>query len=194
MRKSGLPILKVHFPDGTEQPYWNTFYQQITYNKISVSDLQNVKEITENQCQFICKKVNDAIENNQDFETIDFEDCVSFKSEILQIVEQKRSYLGQMDVNAKSPLVWEFYEETLKKVSDYGGTILRLDAFAYLHKQVGKSIFNKHGTWDYLERIKQIAQKIIYCFCLKFTQNTDCIYTMKLLKKDIIFMIFLTRD
>jgi sucrose phosphorylase len=25
MRKSGLPVLKVRFPDGTEQPYWNTF-------------------------------------------------------------------------------------------------------------------------------------------------------------------------
>ncbi|MDP5230466.1 MAG: glycosidase, partial [Cellulophaga sp.] len=24
MRKSGLPILKVLFPDGTEKPYWNT--------------------------------------------------------------------------------------------------------------------------------------------------------------------------
>lgn len=160
MRKSGLPILKVHFPDGTEQPFWNTFYQQITYSKISISDLQNIKEATENQQLFICKKINDAIENNQDFGTIDFEDCVSFKSEILQIVEQKRSYLGQMDVNATSPLVWEFYEETLKKVSDYGGNILRLDAFAYLHKQVGESnFFNKPGTWNYLERIKQIAQK-----------------------------------
>lgn len=160
MRKSGLPILKVRFPDGTEHPYWNTFYQQITYNKIAVSDLQNIKDITENQCQFVCKKINDAIDSNQDFETIDFEDCVSFKSEILQIVEINRSYLGQMDVNANSPLVWEFYEETLKKVSDYGGNILRLDAFAYLHKQVGESnFFNKPGTWDYLERIKQIAQK-----------------------------------
>jgi sucrose phosphorylase len=160
MRKSGLPVLKVHFPDGTEQPYWNTFYQQITYNTISVYDLQNIKEVTEAQRQFICKKVNEAIENKHDFDTIDFEDCVSFKSEILKNVEQKRSYLGQMDVNAKSPLVWDFYEETLKKVSDYGGNILRLDAFAYLHKQVGESnFFNKPGTWDYLERIKQIAQK-----------------------------------
>ncbi len=49
MRKSGLPILKVRFPDGTEQPYWNTFYQQITYNKITVTDLQNIKELTEEQ-------------------------------------------------------------------------------------------------------------------------------------------------
>ncbi len=159
MRKSGLPILKVLFPDGTEQPYWNTFYQQITYTKISESDLQNIKEASESQLQSICKKVNSAIENNQDFNTIDFEDCTSFKTEILQIVEQKRSYLGQMDVNAKSPLVWEFYEETLKKLNNYGCNILRLDAFAYLHKQVGESnFFNKPGTWNYLERIKQIAQ------------------------------------
>ncbi|WP_395054555.1 glycosidase [Flavobacterium sp.] len=160
MRKSGLPVLKVRFPDGTDQPYWNTFYQQITYNKISESDLSDLKEISEDQRIFICNKVNFAIENNQDFGTIDFENCSSFKSEVLQILEQKRSYLGQMDVNAKSQLVWEFYEETLKKVSHYGGNILRLDAFAYLHKQVGETnFFNKPGTWNYLERINQIAQK-----------------------------------
>jgi sucrose phosphorylase len=35
-----------------------------------------------------------------------------------------------MDVNAKS-LVWDFYEETLKKLNSYGCNILRLDAFAY---------------------------------------------------------------
>ncbi len=103
MRKSGLPILKVPFPDGTEKPYWNTFYQKV----------------------------------NED-----------------------NSFLGQMDVNAKSELVWDFYEETLQKVSHFGCKILRLDAFAYLHKEVGQSnFFNKPGTWQYLERIKQIADK-----------------------------------
>ena len=159
MRKSGLPILKVRFPDGTEQPYWNTFYQQITYNKISPTDLETLK-ITLEQSQFICKKINDAIEQKQDFGTLNFEDRNTFKAEIIQIVEQHRSYLGQMDVNAASPLVWEFYEETLKKLSQYGCEILRLDAFAYLHKQIGESnFFNKPGTWDYLHRIKQIATK-----------------------------------
>ncbi|MGB5418304.1 sucrose phosphorylase [Algibacter sp.] len=103
MRKSGLPILKVPFPDGTEKPYWNTFYQKVNADK---------------------------------------------------------SFLGQMDVNAKSELVWDFYEETLEKVSGFGGKILRLDAFAYLHKEIGQSnFFNKPGTWEYLEKIKQIAQK-----------------------------------
>jgi len=160
MRKSGLPILKVHFPDGTEQPYWNTFYQQITYNPVTAIDLQIIKGLTEVQILFIVALVNTAINNNQDFLTLDFEDCTHLKSEILQIVEQKRSYLGQMDVNAASPLVWEFYEETLKKLSDFGCTILRLDAFAYLHKQVGESnFFNKPGTWEYLERVDKIAQR-----------------------------------
>lgn len=160
MRKSGLPILKVRFPDGTEQPYWNTFYQQITYNPIAVADLKNIKGLTEEQILFIVALINTAIDDNQDFTTIDFKECTPFKSEILQIVEQNRSYLGQMDVNAESPLVWDFYEDTLKKLSGYGCTILRLDAFAYLHKQVGESnFFNKPGTWDYLERIKKIAQQ-----------------------------------
>ncbi len=159
MRKSGLPTLKVRFPDGTEQPYWNTFYQQIRYNKISPTDLETLK-VTAEQSQFICKKVNDAIEKNENLSSIDFENYTNLKAEILQIVEQNRSYLGQMDVNAASPLVWDFYEETLKKLSLYGCEILRLDAFAYLHKQIGESnFFNKPGTWDYLERIKQIATK-----------------------------------
>ena len=160
MRKSGLPILKVRFPDGTEQPYWNTFYQQITYNPIAKADLQSIEGLTETQKQSVVTLVNATINDNQDFDTLNFDDCAAFKSEILQIVEQKRSYLGQMDVNAASPLVWEFYEETLKKLSGYGCTILRLDAFAYLHKQVGESnFFNIPGTWEYLERIKKIAQQ-----------------------------------
>ena len=65
-----------------------------------------------------------------------------------------------MDVNAKSPLVWEFYKSVLAKVKSYGCQILRLDAFAYLHKEIGQSnFFNKPGTWDYLERINQTAKK-----------------------------------
>jgi sucrose phosphorylase len=160
MRKSGLPILKVRFPDGSEQPYWNTFYQQISYNPIAEADLQSIEGLTETQKQSVVALVNAAVSNNQDFAILNFHDCTPFKLEILQIAEQKRSYLGQMDVNAASPLVWEFYEETLKKLSGYGCSILRLDAFAYLHKQVGESnFFNIPGTWEYLERIKKIAQQ-----------------------------------
>lgn len=160
MRKSGLPVLKVLFPDGTEKPYWNTFYQDISYTKLTQSDLNNLGDLSQEQIEFIISKVNRAIEQKQDFNTIDFEDFNHLKDNVLKIVYRNRSYLGQMDVNAKSQLVWDFYEETLSKLKNYGGQIVRLDAFAYLHKKVGASnFFNKPGTWHYLERINQIAVK-----------------------------------
>ncbi len=106
MRKSGLPILKILFPDGTERPYWNTFYQKVTDK------------------------------------------------------DGKIHYLGQMDVNANSPEVWNYYEDVLSKLANYGGQIIRLDAFAYLHKAVGEAnFFNKPGTWDHLAHVNDIAKR-----------------------------------
>lgn len=160
MRKSGLPILKVPFPDGSKQPYWNTFYQQITYNKISIADLENIKEFNNVNKVVIVEKVNKAIDENLKINTIDFVESNYLKSEISKVVDRNCTYLGQMDVNANSELVWDFYEETLAKVKSFGCKILRLDAFAYLHKEIGESnFFNKPGTWNHLERINQIAQK-----------------------------------
>jgi len=160
MRKSGLPVLKVVFPDGTERPYWNTFYQHIGYHKIAPSALNNLKGVSHGQATAVCDLVNEAIDADLDLDTLNFGDYNQFKSEILQIVKRKPSYLGQMDVNAKSPMVWDFYEETLSKLKGFGCKILRLDAFAYLHKEVGKTnFFNTPGTWEYLERIRRIAQR-----------------------------------
>ncbi len=160
MRKSGLPILKVQFPDGSEQPYWNTFYQEITHQEIHVDDLKGIKGLSPEAAELICEKVKFAFEQNLNVSSLDFNEYHKYKKDILQIIYKKRSYLGQMDVNAKSALVWEFYEETLSKLKDFGCKILRLDAFAYLHKEIGQSnFFNKPGTWNYLERIQQIAKK-----------------------------------
>ncbi len=160
MRKSGLPILKVPFPDGSKQPYWNTFYQKIIYNKINISDLEQIEELSKTEKEAIVKKVNSAIENNEVLDDLDFGVKEKTEKEILTIVKRNCTYLGQMDVNANSELVWDFYEETLTKVKKYGCKVLRLDAFAYLHKEIGKSnFFNVPGTWDYLNRIKSIADK-----------------------------------
>ena len=161
MRKSGLPILKVQFPDGSEKPYWNTFYQEIKYQKVNPTYLTSeINKVSKEDAIAICEKINLAITQNQPLNTLDFNNNNPHKKEILQAVHKKRSYLGQMDVNAKSELVWDFYEETLAKVKGFGCKILRLDAFAYLHKEIGESnFFNKPGTWTYLERIKKIAQR-----------------------------------
>ena len=160
MRKSGLPILKVRFPDGTERPYWNTFYQKITYESLVPEDFQQLEGLSTDDTVELCHKINNAIAQNQDLHSLDFGAYQKDSDQIINILEKKRRYLGQMDVNAKSPQVWNFYEDVLAKVKGYGGKILRLDAFAYLHKEVGESnFFNTPGTWDYLSQINDIAQK-----------------------------------
>ena len=69
-------------------------------------------------------------------------------------------YLGQMDLNIRSELVWEFYDETLSKLSSYGAAIVRLDAFAYASKEVGqKNFLNEPQTWEVLKRLQSIADK-----------------------------------
>ena len=69
-------------------------------------------------------------------------------------------FLGQMDLNIESPLVWEHYDETLARLASYGAETVRLDAFAYAPKSAGRRNFlNEPETWDLLSRIQTIADK-----------------------------------
>lgn len=71
----------------------------------------------------------------------------------------KKRYLGQMDLNIKSPQVLDFYQQTLATLAGYGAKIVRLDAFAYAPKEVGaKNFLNDPGTWDFLQQITDMAQ------------------------------------
>ena len=160
MRKPGLPILKVRFPDGSDRPYWNTFYQEVLYQEVAPEDLSVIAEVTPDQAKSIALLVNQAIRTNADFKQVDLGVNARFKDAVIAVIEKKRNYLGQMDLNAQSEAVWSFYDETLKKLSDYGAKLVRLDAFAYLHKKPGMTnFFNKPGTWEYLERLRMIAEK-----------------------------------
>ena len=70
----------------------------------------------------------------------------------------ERSYLGQMDLNILSPLVWQFYGQVLDKLAGYGASIVRLDAFGYASKIPGRRNFmNDPETWDILKRIRDMA-------------------------------------
>ena len=160
MRKPGLPILKVRFPDGSDRPYWNTFYQEVTYQELSPSDLMNIDGLSTAEASAIAAAVNEAIRAKEEIGDIDLGAHSPYRDEVLSIVERKRNYLGQMDLNARSAGVWDFYDDTLKKLRAFGAKLVRLDAFAYLHKEPGQAnFFNKPGTWDYLERLRQIATK-----------------------------------
>lgn len=85
---------------------------------------------------------------------------VPYWNTFYQEILDENQYMGQMDLNLKSPLVWEFYQKTLEKISQYGAAIVRLDAFAYAPKEVGKRNFlNEPDTWEVLDRIKAMADK-----------------------------------
>lgn len=158
MRKPDLPILFVRFPDGSERPYWNTFYQHIHYRALETDDLKHLRILSDDCVQNILKQVNAKIDAGEDFRDVDLGQYQDYLDQVISIVESKRRYLGQMDLNAEAEVVWHFYEETLKRLADYGGKLIRLDAFAYLHKRPGLSnFFNTPGTWEYLDRLKRIA-------------------------------------
>ena len=163
MRKPDLPILKVRFPDGSYRPYWNTFYQEVVYHEIAAHDLLQtlgIRELTHEDAEDIAAIVNDALNARRDICEVDLGEFNRHRDDIVSLVEQNRKYLGQMDLNAQSEEVWNFYDDTLKKLRDHGGRLVRLDAFAYLHKEPGAAnFFNRPGTWEYLERLKQIANK-----------------------------------
>ncbi len=160
MRKPGLPILKVRFPDGTDRPYWNTFYQEVTYRTLEPEDLQQIDGLEPGQLAGLVQLANQAIADKSAFDEVDWGSHAEHAQAVIAAIERKRQYLGQMDLNARSEKVWEFYEQTLARLRDYGASLVRLDAFAYLHKEPAQAnFFNKPGTWEYLDRLKDMASK-----------------------------------
>ena len=165
MRKPGLPILKMRFPDGSLQAYWNTFYQKVEFDEITAHDFIHIKGMDLKGASNIAQHIKVVIRDKGQLESADMEDIVCrnggvSRDEVIAAVCHKREFLGQMDLNARSDLVWKFYDDTLRKLSERGAKIIRLDAFAYLHKEPGQpNFFNRPGTWDYLQRLRDIAQK-----------------------------------
>ncbi len=159
-RKPGLPILMVRFPDGKNVPYWNTFYQEVKYPVIDAQDIMNQLELQYYSADEIASLVNAAIREGRKPYEIDFGKYQEYKMPVVEYMETKRKYLGQMDLNIKSPMVWEFYDQVLKQLSEYGAKIVRLDAFAYAPKEPGaKNFLNEPETWDVLNKVQVLADQ-----------------------------------
>lgn len=159
-RKPGLPILMVRFPDGRNVPYWNTFYQEVRYKNLEAEDLMEKMDIQYVAATRLAQCVNSQISQGTSVADLKLGKYEQYRDEVVDLLESSRRYLGQMDLNIKSPLVWEFYENTLKTLSSYGAKIVRLDAFAYAPKEPGeKNFLNDPGTWDLLQKVRELADK-----------------------------------
>ncbi|MBE6103982.1 MAG: glycosidase [Erysipelotrichaceae bacterium] len=159
-RKAGLPILMVRFPDGRDVPYWNTFYQEVIFNTVTPLELVRSLGLQYQTAAEISTAVNAGLMSKKHPDEIDLGRWNCYKNEVIEYLNAHRGYLGQMDLNIKSPLVWDYYHDTLEKLSSYGVAIVRLDAFAYAPKEPGeKNFLNDPGTWDLLQKIDNIASE-----------------------------------
>jgi glycosidase len=159
-RKPGLPILMVRMPDGTEKPYWNTFYQEVRYGTVDPQDLMEATGLQYGSANLLADRLNAAFAAGARPGDVDFEGFEDYRDVVVDLLESRRRYLGQMDLNIKSPLVWAFYEDTLDRLAGYGAEIVRLDAFAYAPKEPGaRNFLNDPGTWELLDRVKGLADR-----------------------------------
>ena len=157
-RKAGLPILMVRLPDGTEKPYWNTFYQSVSYPRPDAQDLMEAAGLQYAEAVALASRVAAGLDAGVRPGEVDFSGFEDASADVVDWLESRRRYLGQMDLNIKSPLVWEFYADTLDKLAGYGAQIVRLDAFAYAPKEPGSTNFlNDPGTWELLDKVKALA-------------------------------------
>ena len=159
-RKQGLPILMVRLPDGRKVPYWNTFYQEVRYPQLDAQDVMRLTGMQYGMSQELAELVNAGISAGEKPDEITLGRYESSRDQVTEYLESHVKYLGQMDLNIESPLVWEYYDQTLKKLSQYGAKLIRLDAFAYAPKQPGKRNFlNEPETWELLEKLQQLGNK-----------------------------------
>ena len=123
------------------------------------SDLRSL-DIQYLTAERIASLVNSALQRGEKPAEIEFGALTEYQASVVDYLESHRRYLGQMDLNIDSPLVWEFYENTLHRLADYGAQLIRLDAFAYASKKLGAHNFlNEPETWQILQRVRSIAKK-----------------------------------
>lgn len=85
----------------------------------------------------------------------------TFYQAVEEAPDGTRSYLGQMDFNIRSGQYARFCRDTLRTLRSYGASVIRLDAFAYAHKEPGaRNFLNEPGTWELLDSVSRMAQPL----------------------------------
>ena len=160
LRTNSLPVLMARFPDGREMPFWCTFYQQRVYPQPTVFDMLEVTSHRYQTAKRLAARITDGLQAGQAPDQMDWTGFEAYRDAACKWLSEHRHYLGQLDVNYRSPLVWAWYEQVMTQLHDYGASVIRLDAFTRLHKAPGRGNFlNEPETWDILERLREMARR-----------------------------------
>ena len=159
LRKKGLPVLTVRLPDGRDVPYWNTFYQRVLYPAPNAIDLLDAAGGDYGLACRLAERIGRELAQGKAPREMDWTGLEACRAAACALLENRRQYMGQMDVNIQSPLVWEWYDGVMGQLADCGASAIRLDAFTRLHKAPGRPNFlNEPETWELLARLREMAE------------------------------------
>ncbi len=159
-RKPGLPILMIQGNDGIKRVFWNTFYQKKIYSSPEKKKIAELVTNTNCDVEKLYASIGRQLSEGKTPKEMQTDIAPDIWQKIENYMEENCQYLGQVDLNVESLKVWEYYDTVLEKLAKYGAGIVRLDAFAYVSKKVGKQNFlNEPETWEILARVNEMAQK-----------------------------------
>ncbi len=157
-RKPGLPILMVRLPDGRDVPYWNTFYQQVRYDPVDAQDLMRASDMQYGEATVLAARLDAGLEAGQKPQELDFTGFERYREACVQLLEMRRKYLGQMDLNLKSERVWAYMTVCWASWPNTARRLCGWMRLLYAPKTPGlRNFMNEPDTWDTLERIRQMA-------------------------------------
>ena len=158
-RKPGLPVLVAVTQTGERIPFWNTFYQKRFCAGTQSAELAERLGLAADEAERLSDEIRQGLTAQRSPEQLALTGYSVSRDIILALLYQNMHYLGQIDLNVESQMVWSFYEQTIQKLADYGAKIIRLDAFAYTSKVPGKrNFFNEPETWEILDRMRRLAE------------------------------------
>ena len=159
MRKPSLPLLMVPMPDGRDVPFWNTFYQEVVYPRLTPEALLDIAPVQYAQAARLCRQVNAALDGGLDPDGVE-DPLDGYRDAVVRWLKSRRVCRRQMDLYIQSPAVWNYYGGVMDTLRDWGTNLIRLDALTRLHKQPGRANFmNEPETWDILARLKGMAEE-----------------------------------
>ena len=157
LRSNRLPLLMARLPGGKETPFWNTFYQETVWQKPCVFDLLEITGFQYATAEKLAARLGAGLDAGGPAD-VDWSGLEPWRDAAVEWLQDHRHYLGQLDVDIRSPQVWAWYDRVMAQLAGYGATTLRLDAYTRLHKAPGRANFmNEPETWEILGRLKQMA-------------------------------------
>ena len=154
-----LPVLMARLPGGRETPFWCSFYQQTVYPEPTVFDFLPITGGFYRTAERLAERVRDLLRMGLTPEKMDLSGFERERNGAVEWLTANRRYLGQLDLDARSPAVWAWYGQVMDQLAALGATTIRLDAFTRLHKAPGRVNFmNEPETWEILARLKTMAE------------------------------------